>query len=1216
MTKKTKEELLKELESLKKRLNELEKADLEQKKVIEAISESEAKYRLLFDAAPVGIGIADLEGNIIDANRNMQEMSGFSLDEYRAIGIGATYADPEGRRIIHKTLREEGKVRNWEGRLKRKDGSEYHALLNLDIMELGGREVLLGIIRDITGSKRMEQTLRESEEKYRRLVETLMEGIWALDKDANTTFVNPRMAQMLGFTFDEMLGKHLFSFMDEQGRMNATRYLERRKTNVKERHDFEFIRKDGTKIYTSLETSPITDENGNYSGAIAAIADITERKQAEAAIRESEELLHQAVRVSQIGIFDHDHRTDTIYWSPEQRHIYGFGHEEPVTLAAFLNHVYPEDRERIAEAVRRAHDPAGDGSFDVEHRIIDRKGAIHWLSTRLRTHFEGEGSSRHPVRTVGAVVDITERKRAEKEKDRLLKAIDSSTDGITIADEKDRYIYVNAAYAKTFGYAQEELVGKTWREVTPPLLIAPIEKGLSSTMHKRDIGVFNGEVPGLRKDGTEIPTEVRGTALWGGNGNYEGHICIVRDITESKKVEEKLKLLSEAVDEAPDGVVITDLNGFIIYSNRAVEDFYGFSSDELKGKHVSEMNADPEFTRTVILLDLRTKGRWVGELKAKKKKGQEFPIWLTTSMVKDGNGEPIAMVGVIRDITERKHIEKVLLESEERYRSLFEDSPISLWEEDSSDIKKYIDNLKSKGIKNLGAYFDRHPKEIALYASMMKVVDVNKATISLFKAKSKGDFIDGLEKIFTESSYETFKDELIAISEGKTSYESEDIVKTLTGDKIHISLKWVLTPGNEKTYSKRLVSIIDITKRKRAEEELNQRAQLAMLGAEVGIALTQGDTLPRILQRCTEALVKYLDAALARIWTFNQAQNVLELQASAGIYTHIDGSHSRIPLGSFKIGFIAKERKPHLTNSVIGDPRIHDQEWAKQEGMVAFAGYPLIVEDRIVGVVAMFARQPLSDFALKALASVADSIALGIERKQVEEAMKRYAMELEESNSLKKLFIDIMHHDLLNPLTTANGFIELLKENETISLKKTYLETIERNLVQGMELINSAMNFSKFERLKSIELEELDLNLVIGEAIENLTPLVERAGMSIENKILDNMPANANKIIEEIFTNLISNAIKHAQKGKRIVVDSKDEGNFWLIRVLDFGAGIKDANKKLIFERFQREEKKGVKGSGLGLAIVGKIVELHNGRIWVEDNPEGGAVFVVEIPKS
>jgi signal transduction histidine kinase len=425
-----------------------------------------------------------------------------------------------------------------------------------------------------------------------------------------------------------------------------------------------------------------------------------------------------------------------------------------------------------------------------------------------------------------------------------------------------------------------------------------------------------------------------------------------------------------------------------------------------------------------------------------------------------------------------------------------------------------------------------------------------------------------------------------------------------------------LTPGNEKTYSKRLVSIIDITESKRAEEELNQRAQLAMLGAEVGIALTQGDTLSQILQRCTEALVKYLDASLARIWTFNEAQKVLELRASGGIYTHIDGSHSRIPLGSFKIGFIAKERKHHLTNSVIGDPRIHDQEWAKQEGMVAFAGYPLIVEDRLVGVVALFARQPLSDFALKALASVADTIALGIERKKVEEERKRYAIELEESNRLKELFIDIMHHDLLNPLNVANGYVELFLEDESHPRKKSYLETIKRNLVKGMELIDNATKFSKLESMKYIEFEEIDLKMVIGEAIENLTPMATRAGMSIENDILESMPAKANKIIEDVFINVISNAIKYAPEGKKIVVEGKDKGKFWSVRIKDFGAGVKDAEKTQIFERFHREEKKGVKGSGLGLAIARKIVELHNGRIWVEDNPEGGAVFVVEIPKS
>ncbi|KPQ44364.1 MAG: sensory transduction histidine kinase, partial [Candidatus Methanoperedens nitroreducens] len=156
---KTKDQLIKELESLKERRTKLENADIERKKVIKALSESEAKYRLLFDSAPVGIGIADLEGNIIDANKNMQEMSGFSLDEYRAIGAGATYADPEERKFLLNSLREKGKVRDWEGRLKRKDGSEYYVLLNADIMELEGRKVLLAIIRDISQSKRNEAAL-------------------------------------------------------------------------------------------------------------------------------------------------------------------------------------------------------------------------------------------------------------------------------------------------------------------------------------------------------------------------------------------------------------------------------------------------------------------------------------------------------------------------------------------------------------------------------------------------------------------------------------------------------------------------------------------------------------------------------------------------------------------------------------------------------------------------------------------------------------------------------------------------------------------------------------------------------------------------------------------------------------------------------------------------------------------------------------------------
>ena len=144
-----------------------------------------------------------------------------------------------------------------------------------------------------------------------------------------------------------------------------------------------------------------------------------------------------------------------------------------------------------------------------------------------------------------------------------------------------------------------------------------------------------------------------------------------------------------------------------------------------------------------------------------------------------------------------------------------------------------------------------------------------------------------------------------------------------------------------------------------------------------------------MLQRSAEAMVRHLDGAFARIWTLNDRQNVLELQASAGLYTRLDGEHARVPVGNLSIGLIAQERKPHLTNEILNDNRISHPEWAKQEGMVSFAGYPLLVEGRLVGVLAMFARKSLGQDTLEALEVVADSIAQGIERKRAEEKLAR-----------------------------------------------------------------------------------------------------------------------------------------------------------------------------------------------------------------------------------
>jgi PAS domain S-box-containing protein len=179
----------------------------------------------------------------------------------------------------------------------------------------------------------------------------------------------------------------------------------------------------------------------------------------------------------------------------------------------------------------------------------------------------------------------------------------------------------------------------------------------------------------------------------------------------------------------------------------------------------------------------------------------------------------------------------------------------------------------------------------------------------------------------------------------------------------------------------------DVTARKHAEADLAARAQLSAVRAAIGLSLTQAESLPQALRECVEALVTHLGAALARIWTVNEGSGLLELQASAGLYTHPEGPRRRVPPEHFASARIAKDRVPHMTNAVLGDPLVHNQEWARREGMVSFAGHPLMLNDRVVGVMALFARHALPDAVMAGLASVADHVALGIERHRGADAL-------------------------------------------------------------------------------------------------------------------------------------------------------------------------------------------------------------------------------------
>ncbi len=227
----------------------------------------------------------------------------------------------------------------------------------------------------------------------------------------------------------------------------------------------------------------------------------------------------------------------------------------------------------------------------------------------------------------------------------------------------------------------------------------------------------------------------------------------------------------------------------------------------------------------------------------------------------------------------------------------------------------------------------------------------------------------------------------LAEKRGGTEFTAEDEQLTSTlAAQVAVSYENAALAEELETHAAQLR--LEMAERARAEKALAERAGLTALAADVGKALISGDDLRAILQRLTELMVQHLDAAFARIWTVDEAGTSLLLQASAGLYTRLDGSHSRVRVGELKIGRIAATLEPHLTNDVLDDPLV-DRAWARREGVVAFAGYPLVVEGRLTGVMAVFARRPLTGVALEALGAVADEIALGIEQRRTQEAVRR-----------------------------------------------------------------------------------------------------------------------------------------------------------------------------------------------------------------------------------
>ncbi len=286
------------------------------------------------------------------------------------------------------------------------------------------------IARDITKRKQAEKALIEGEKKYRRLVETLNEGIWEIDKESNTTFVNSRMAQMIGYSPEEMIGKNLFTFMDEQGKAICEENIERRKQGISEQHEFEFLRKDGSRIITLMEGSPIFDADGNFAGGIAGVIDITARKLAEEKIIKNEEYIRNILDTVDDGfiVVGRDYRIITANKAYcDQVAIPGDKVEGSHCYEVWHHTERPCFEDGVECAVRKTFETGK--SHTAVHKRFTKDGGVAFEETKAFPNMDESGNV---VSAIETTRNITEKYllEAEQLKTQKLEAIGTLAGGI------------------------------------------------------------------------------------------------------------------------------------------------------------------------------------------------------------------------------------------------------------------------------------------------------------------------------------------------------------------------------------------------------------------------------------------------------------------------------------------------------------------------------------------------------------------------------------------------------------------------------------------------------------------------------------------------------------------------------------------------------------------------------------------------------------------
>ncbi len=285
---------------------------------------------------------------------------------------------------------------------------------------------------------------------------------------------------------------------------------------------------------------------------------------------------------------------------------------------------------------------------------------------------------------------------------------------------------------------------------------------------------------------------------------------------------------------SPNAFSITRISdGAILEINRGFTEIFGYSNQDVKGKKSIEFNIWPsESERKRVLEKLITERKLKNEETQYKTKDSKIFDAYVSSVIIEINNEQVILSEVM-DITQHKKAEEQLNLSNMRYQTIFQNSPIPLWEEDFTEVYQYLDELRAKNVYDFREYIKSNPSFLERCSQKVKILDVNQAVLKLHDAKTKEDLLGNLATIFTKTSYETFKEEIIALSKGFLDFESEGEVKTLSGERKAIFLKMTIDKEHNDSF-RSLIATIDITDRKQMEERLKQAQKMESIGSLAG----------------------------------------------------------------------------------------------------------------------------------------------------------------------------------------------------------------------------------------------------------------------------------------------------------------------------------------------------------------------------------------------